>query len=159
MERGTVQVYYGNGDGKSSAALGYAIRWASKGDTAYMIQFLKGQPESDFITRLEPELKFFRFERSPVAFDDMTEEEREEEKKHIRNGLNFARKALGTGECDLLVLDEVLGAIEEGILEEEELLGVLSQRTETTTVILTGRNLPSRVAEAADRVMDITKEK
>lgn len=159
MEQGTVQIYYGEGAGKSSAALGHGVRLASNGGTVYMIQFLKVQPKSDFLSRLEPELKFFRFERSPMSYDEMSDEERDEEKKNIQNGVNFARKVLANGECDLLVLDEVLGAVDEGILSEDEVLDALAQRPPETSVVLTGRKLPGRIARVADCVLNIQKEK
>ena len=155
MDQGTVQIYCGDGSGKSSAALGQGIRLASNGGTVYMIQFLKVKPTSDFLSRLEPELKFFRFERSPMSYDDMTDEERDEEKKHIQNGINFARKVLTTGECDLLVLDEVLGAVDERILTEDEVIDALEQRPPETSVILTGRKLPERIARMADCISTI----
>ena len=155
MNQGTVQIYYGEGSGKSSAALGDGIRLASNGDTVYMIQFLKVQPKSDFLSRLEPELKFFRFERSPMSYEEMSDAERDEEKKNIQNGINFARKVLTTGECDLLVLDEVLGAVDEGILSEDEVIDALEQRPAGTSVILTGRKLPDRIARMADCISNI----
>ena len=159
MDQGSIVVYHGEGAGKTSAALGHAIRVASKGGTVYLIQFLKGQFASDFIQRLEPELKLFRFERLPKFYDEMTEAERTEEKKNIVNGINYARKVLATGECDMLVLDEVLGAVSEGILPEEELLEALAQKSSQTTVILTGRKLPPDIRAIADVVLNIHQEK
>lgn len=159
MDQGMIQVYYGSGEGKTSAALGQAIRLAGRGGTVYVIPFLKGQVKTEYISRLEPELKFFRFEKSPEAYDDMNEEERAEEKQNLRNGISFARKVLATGECDLLVLDEVLGAIYEGMFDEEELVSILSQRNSSTSVILTGRFLPESIRDVADHVLNINREK
>ena len=159
MEKGIIQVYYGIGTGKTSAALGNAIRKASEGATVYIVQFLKGQLNSDFLQRLEPEVKTFRFERSLNGFDTLNEEERQEEKANILNGLNFAKKALTTEECDILILDEILGAINEGIVSAEEVKEILSQKGIFTTVILTGRELPEGILECADQVLNITCEK
>ncbi len=158
MER-KICVYYGSGSGKSSAALGLALKEASRERTVYIIQFLKPQIDSDFLKRLEPEVKIFRFERLPVSFDEMTLEERAEEQKNIQNAINFAHKALLTGECDLLILDEVLGAIDEGMLPEEELLEALSNKKPETSVILTGRNISQGIVEVADNVYNIRDEK
>lgn len=63
MDRGVIQVYYGEGHGKSTAAIGNAIRIASEGKSVIIIQFLKGKNENEltFLSRLEPEIKIFRF--------------------------------------------------------------------------------------------------
>ena len=65
MNGSKLQIYFGNGKGKTTAALGQAIKEASKGKTVIIVQFLKGkQPEAiSFIQRLEPEIKLFRFQR------------------------------------------------------------------------------------------------
>ncbi|MBQ1721368.1 MAG: cob(I)yrinic acid a,c-diamide adenosyltransferase [Lachnospiraceae bacterium] len=159
MEQGKLQVYYGNGQGKSSAALGNAIRAAGNGKRVYIVQFMKEQNNIDLIARLEPEVKVFRFERCVECFQDLSDEQKEEEKQNIINGLNFAKKALVTEECDLLVLDEILGVVEEGMTTEEELLNVLKARSLFTSVILTGTNLPESIKDFADEVMNIVSEK
>lgn len=157
MATGSVQVYYGAGRGKSSAALGRAIRAAAEGKTVFIIQFLKGKSdeEMEFLKRLEPEIKFFRFEKSSAEYASLDEAAREEEKMNIRNGLNFAKKVLSTGECDLLILDEVLGLIDVGILSVEELRTLISAKTEETTVIMTGIQLSDEVCMLADEVSKI----
>lgn len=159
MEKGSVQIYYGEGRGKSSAALGNAIRSAGDGKSAYVVQFMKGQLNSDFLKRLEPDVKVFRFERCAEGFDSMSEEEKQEQKMNIQNGLNFAKKALVTGECDLLVLDEVLGLVEEGMATVEQIVEILRAKSLYTEVILTGRNCPEEIYQMADSVLNIVPEK
>lgn len=94
MDKGIIQIYYGEGQGKTSAALGKAIRKASNGQSAYVVQFMKGQLDTKYLTRLEPEVKVFRFERCSEGFDALDEAEKQEQKQNIQNGLNFAKKAL-----------------------------------------------------------------
>ncbi len=159
MERGKIQVYYGNGQGKTSAALGNAIRAASNGSSVIVIQFMKGSTDSEYLKRLEPEVRFFRFERSPEGFDDLNDEEKQEEKQNIENGLNYARKVLATDECDLLVLDEVLGLPEEGMATENDITGILKAKSLMASVIMTGRNLPDSIRQEADEVYNIVSEK
>ena len=77
MKRGMLQIYYGEGQGKTSAALGNAIRYASAGKTVCIVQFMKGQLSTSYLSRLEPEIKIFRFERSPEGFDTLTDEEKQ----------------------------------------------------------------------------------
>ena len=159
MNKGSVRVYYGNGAGKSSAALGYALRAAAEGKTAIIIQFLKAEVNYDYLSKLEPEIRIFRFERTKECFSELSAEEQEDEKLNIRNGVAFAKKVISTGECDLLILDEILGAINEKIVPEEEVVNALSQAGEGMEVILTGRTLPDGIREVASSVCNITPEK
>ncbi|MCR5580349.1 MAG: cob(I)yrinic acid a,c-diamide adenosyltransferase [Pseudobutyrivibrio sp.] len=159
MDKGTIQVYYGTGQGQSAAAMGNALRLASKGQSTIIIQFLKSEIKNEYFEKLEPEIKIFRFERSKEGFQELSDERKEEEKINILNALNYAKKVLGTGECDLLVLDEILGVIDEGIISEQEVMNVLDGRSINTSVILTGLNLTPGLFEIADSVLNIKPEK
>lgn len=159
MEKGTIQVYYGNGQGKSAAALGNAIRFASQGKKCIIIEFLKSETNTDYFEKLEPEIKLFRFERSKDGFENLTEEQKEEEKINILNGLNYAKKVLGTGECDLLILDEFLGVLDEGIIDEEDIISALNNKSFITNVILTGQNMSQGLLKIADSVLKLESEK
>ena len=159
MDKGIIQIYYGEGQGKTSAALGNAIRKASNGPSAYVVQFMKGQLDTEYLTRLEPEVKVFRFERCSEGFDALDEAEKQEQKQNIQNGLNFAKKALVTGQCDMLVLDEVLGLVKEGMATEDQILEVLQAKSLYTDVILTGRDSLPRVFDMADNILNIVPEK
>lgn len=159
MDKGIIQIYYGEGQGKTSAALGNAIRKASNGQSAYVVQFMKGQLDTEYLIRLEPEVKVFRFERCSEGFDALDEAEKQEQKQNIQNGLNFAKKALVTGQCDMLVLDEVLGLVKEGMATEDQILEVLQAKSLYTDVILTGRDSLPRVFDMADNILNIVPEK
>lgn len=159
MEKGMIQVYYGSGQGKSAAALGNAIRLASQGMKTTIIQFLKSEINSDYFEKLEPEIRLFRFERSKEGFESLSDEQKQEEKLNILNGLNYAKKVLGTGECDLLVLDEILGVVDEGIVSEEDIMSALEGRSVNTSVILTGLNITQGIFEIADSVLNLKPEK
>ena len=159
MEKGTIQVYYGNGQGKSAAALGNAVRFASQGLKTIIIQFLKSETDSEYFEKLEPEIKLFRFERSKDGFENLTDEQKQEEKINILNGLNYAKKVLGTGECDLLVLDEVLGVLDEGIVAEDAIPDALEGKSLATNVIITGQNMSEGLFKIADNVLKIESEK
>lgn len=158
MNRGKLQVYFGSGKGKTTAALGQAIKEASKGKSVFIIQFLKGrQPEElSFIQRLEPEIKLFRFQRREAAFEDLSPEEREEEVMNMKSGLGFAKKVLATGECDVLVLDEILGLLEYQIVGIEDIRALLEEASEDTEIIFTGIKLCSEIMEWADGVYQIS---
>lgn len=156
---GKVQIFAGRGHGKSPAAWGEAIMAAAKGKHVVIVQFLKWLDDSRYQQRLEPEIKLFRFEKSDCDFMELPPERQEEEVRNIRNGLNFAKKVLTTGECDLLILDEVLGLVDNSIIGEEELRSVLEARGEYTDVILTGIRISEEMLELADKVSVIEKLK
>lgn len=157
MKQGQIYIYSGDGHGKSPAALGKAVMMAASGDSVVIIQFLKGKGlgDAEFLSRLEPEIKIFRFEKSDMNFDDLSDEKKMEETINIKNGLNFARKVLTTGECDLLILDEVLGLIDNGIITVEDLKAILQLRDEETDIIMTGISLNDEVCMLADQVSRI----
>lgn len=157
MGKGMVHIYAGDGRGKSPAAIGRAVQAAVEGKRVVIIQFLKGKGllgESDFLRRMEPEIKLFRFEKSDENFAELSEEKKKEEAVNIKNGLSFAKKVLSTGECDLLILDEMLGLVEKGIITVEDLKNLLECRDETS-VILTGIILNDDICVLADQVSKI----
>ncbi len=156
MADGLVTIYAGDGRGKSPAAIGRAVQAAVAGKNVVIIQFLKGKglKDSDFLRRMEPEIKLFRFEKSGENFEQLPEDRKQEEISNIRNGMSFARKVLVTGGCDLLILDEVLGLIEKDIITVEDLRNLLACR-EDTSVILTGIRINDEICSLADEVSRI----
>ncbi len=157
MKQGLVHIYSGDGHGKSPAALGKAVMTAASGKSVVIIQVLKGKGVADpaFLSRLEPEIKIFRFEKADLDYAELTQEKKAEENFNIKNGINFAKKVLATGECDLLILDEILGLIDNGIIKVEELKNLLDARDEDTSVILTGIFANEEICMLADEVSRI----
>lgn len=156
MAEGCIYIYTGDCRGKSPAAIGRAVQAAVEGKRVVIIQFLKGKGlgDSDFLRRMEPEIKLFRFEKSDGNFVELPEEKKQEEIQNIRNGIGFAKKVLTTGECDLLILDEVLGLVEKDIITEDDLKALLECRGDTD-VILTGITLNDEICVLADEVSKI----
>lgn len=160
MENGVVLVYYGVGHGKSTAAIGNAIHAAGEGKSSIVIQFLKGKnEEQEYLNRLEPEIKLFRFAKSDICFDELTEEQKQEEIMNLKNGFNYGKKVIATGACDLVVLDEVLGLVDLNVIDIEDVRQMLAARPEDMTVICTGRVLDERLREMADEIYNIAPEK
>lgn len=157
MRQGMIHIYTGDGHGKSPAAMGRALQSACQGESVVIIQFLKGKSwEADeFLKRLEPEIKIFSFEKSDENFAELSQERQLEEVQNIKNGMNYARKVLSTGECDLLILDEVLGLLDNNIITVEDLKQVLEARSEETDIIMTGIHLSDEVSVLADEVSEI----
>ena len=143
-KKGLTQIYCGPGKGKTSVAIGQAIRAVGHGKRAIVIQFLKGRETSrlDYLSSMEPDVRLFRFEKK-------------EENENIRNGLNFARKVLLTEESDMLILDEILGVQEFGIVTEEEVIALIQAKDDETELIMTGNVVTDGVKNAADRVVSL----
>lgn len=156
MEKGYVTIFTGDGRGKTPAAIGRAVLAATEGKSVVIIQFMKGRglQASEFVSRMEPEIKLFCFEKSDENYESLSEEQKREECMNIKNGLNFARKVLSTGECDLLILDEMLGLVDMEIISVDELKGLLDMREETS-IILTGIMLKDEICFSADEVSKI----
>ena len=157
MERGIVHIYTGDGRGKSPAALGRAVQAAAAGEQVVIIQFLKGKglEDTEFVRRLEPEIKLFRFEKSDEFYEELPEEKKAEEDMNIRNGMNFAKKVLVTSECDVLILDEILGLPKEGVIEEKELIPLLESVGDGVELILTGVDRCESLWPYVDEVTEV----
>ena len=157
MNKGSVIVYYGNGKGKSSSAIGHAICAAGAGEAVTIIQFLKGnnQKEKDFLKRLEPEVRLFSFEKNAEFYEELSEEQKQEEILNIKNGLNFAKKVLVTGESTILVLDEILGLLEKNIITTEDVRVLIDAKDEETELILTGNKMNQELMQYVDAVYEI----
>lgn len=161
QEKKIVQIYYGNGKGKTTAAIGQSIRAASKGLQTIVIQFLKGKDfdEFSYLKKLEPDIKLFCFEKEEEFYRNLSEEEQNEERKNILNGFNFARKVLKAGECDMLVLDEVLGLLDLDIVKLEDIIDLINIRDDYYKLVMTGQNLPKELEEYADMISVIEQKK
>ena len=161
MSTGKIQVCYGAGRGKTSAALGYAIHEASKGESVIVIQFLKRKDEDEisFLGRLEPEIRLFRFQKSEKYYNELPDEGQLEEQMNMKNGINYARKVLQTGECNILILDEVLGLLNEQIVSEEEIVQLMELKSDDMDLIMTGQIISDGIITHADEVYEICIKK
>ena len=126
-----------------------------------MIQFLKGKEkrELDFLEELDNlDIKIFRFERFETCYKDLNEQEKDEEKRNIINGLNFARKVIATRECDFLVLDEILGLLDNGITTAQVIIDILKLKDESMHIIMTGQNLSQELLPYVDSITTLETE-
>lgn len=158
MSIGTVEVICGTGMGKTALAIGKGITALTEQKKVIMIQFLKGNLKKeglDIFQRLEPDFKIFRFEKSDGFFEDLSQEEKDEELVNIKNGFNFARKIIATGECDVLILDEALGIIDRNIVTTEDFEALVESRQINMTLILTGKVFPEKLRPFVDLIQTI----
>jgi len=162
MKKGMVRVICGPGSGKSAAAVGYGIMGISQKKRVIMIQFLKGvldESATEILKRMEPEMKLFRFEHSRGFFSDLPKKQKQEELMNIKNGFNYAKKVMATGQCDVLILDEVLGLVDQHMISLEELEGFLASRDEEIDLVLTGRICPTELEKYVDCISRVENMK
>lgn len=157
MNKGNVLAICGCGN--SAMALGKGMMALTRHKKVIMIQFLKGSlsaESSELMKRLEPDMKVFCFEKLGDYFEKLTEKQKKEEQLNIFNGINFAKKVLTTGECDLLILDEVLGILDQHIISIEDLEALLKLREDDVDLIITGKVFPKELNSYVDKVAYIS---
>ncbi|WP_139375985.1 cob(I)yrinic acid a,c-diamide adenosyltransferase [Clostridium oryzae] len=157
MERGYVQVYTGNGKGKTTAAFGLAIRAVGDGMKVYIVQFLKTSPtgEVEAIKKLADNIKVFRFEKKRGFFWTLNDEEKTELKKEVQKAYEFVQQVIENEKCDILILDEIMGAITNKLLTETQVLELIEKKPLTMELVLTGRNVPEAIAKKADLITEM----
>ncbi len=161
MNSRSVEAVYGNGRGKTAMAIGQGLIAAGKGQSVIMIQFMKGREyhNIDFIDNIGGyDIKVFRFEKLDKCYEDLTPEEKQEESLNIKNGVNFARKVIATQECDYLILDEILGLPDVGIIEEQTIKELLSMKDENMHIVMTGRAFPEGLRDFVDEITKVETE-
>ena len=161
MERELTEVYCGNGKGKTALAIGQSLREATQGKSVIVIQFLKGRERKslDFLQELmNLDFKIFRFEKQDCCYAELTEEGKKEENINILNGVNFARKVIVTQECDFLLLDEILGLVDMGIVTVDTVADILKQKDESRHIVMTGWNLPEELRPYVDVITTLNTE-
>ena len=157
MRTGLVHAYFGEGKGKTTAALGLGLRSVGSGMTVFMIQFLKSSQSSELeaVRRLEPAFKIFRFDRMRREIWPSTAQQMEESRKDSANAMQFARKVMSAHQCDILILDEVLTAVAQKIVELREVLDVIEIKPKDIEIVMTGRILPDAIYRRSNYVTEM----
>ncbi|NPV53964.1 MAG: cob(I)yrinic acid a,c-diamide adenosyltransferase [Firmicutes bacterium] len=159
LERGLIQVYTGAGKGKTTAALGLALRAAGWGLKVDIIQFIKGRGitgEVRGIEPLEPRVTITQFGTGRFILKD---EPGDVEKELARRALQRATDDFLNGDYDIVILDEVSHAVNKGMITLAELLRLIEKKPDHVELVLTGRDMPSEVVEAADLVTEMVAVK
>lgn len=147
VERGLVLVYEGEGEGKTMAAIGHAVRALGHGRKVAVIHFMKGWESGEY-KFLERKKDVAIFLGGPTTFL-VTEEDRKAHLAKAREAYKLSRKILSDGTYDLVILDEVLYTLKFGLLKEEDVLSLLDAGNEKH-LILTGRGATDRILKRAD---------
>ncbi|NVL89762.1 MAG: cob(I)yrinic acid a,c-diamide adenosyltransferase [Desulfobacterales bacterium] len=159
LQKGLIQVYTGDGKGKTTAALGLAMRAVGRGLRVVMIQFLKGDRETgelNIARRLSP-----KFIIKPMGRDGFVDRSNSDpgDIDLAQTALKEARKIFDNKACDLLILDEVNVAVSLGLVDEDVVLKLMNDKPHDMELVLTGRDAPASFIDKADLVttMECTK--
>ena len=159
MEKGLIQVYTGNGKGKTTAALGLALRAVGHGLKVLIIQFMKGNinyGELESAKKLSPYLTIKQMGRE--TFVSKTDPD-PIDIKLAQEGFSLAKKEIENGEYDIVILDEINVAIDYGLIPLSDLLDVLDTKPVGVELLLTGRNAKPEILERADLVTEMVDRK
>lgn len=156
-EDGLVIVYTGAGKGKTTAALGLALRAIGHGRRVLLVQFLKGQPTGELAAASQ--LPGFRALQAGRAEFVNLAEPAPADREAAAEGLRVAAGELRSGGADLVILDEVNVAAGYGLLSAAEVLEAIRERAAGVDVVLTGRAAPQEFIDAADLVTEMREIK
>lgn len=156
---GLVHVYTGNGKGKTTAAIGLGIRAAGSGMRVLMVQFLKGRHSFEEISleKLKPDFELYKVKTIDKFTWQLTPEEREEMQQNCIHLLDYAMSK--ADKIDLIILDEILGAINTGLMSLEKVTNFIKNKPSALEVVLTGRNPSPELIELSDYVSEINAVK
>ncbi len=151
INRGLIQIYTGDGKGKTTAALGLAMRATGQGMRVGFIQFLKSEPggEHFFISRCHA------FDITQISTGDSFTASREQLSEEAQRTLAYAEEQMLSGRYDLLILDEVFVAIHKGLITIQQVLDLLDKKSASIELVLTGRHAPMEIVQRADLVTEM----
>lgn len=159
LDRGLVQVYTGDGKGKTTAALGLALRASGHGLRTYVIQFMKGKRDYGELMaaeRLSPNLTIL-----PAGRDQFVNRENPDpvDVDLAQKGLARAKEVVKARKHDLLVLDEINVALDYKLIELNDVMDLIRSKPANLEIVLTGRYAPAQIIEAADLVTEMKEVK
>jgi cob(I)alamin adenosyltransferase len=157
MKKGYIQVYTGDGKGKTTAAFGLALRAAGAGLRVFIGQFLKNCEYSELrsIKKLGDNVVLRQFGRDCFICKEATNEDI----AAAREGLEYIRKIINERKFDVVILDEANTALHFNLFDVNELLKILKKRPQHQEIILTGRGAPIELIEIADLVTEMKEVK
>ncbi|UCF97911.1 MAG: cob(I)yrinic acid a,c-diamide adenosyltransferase [Spirochaetaceae bacterium] len=157
MKQGFVQIYTGDGKGKTTAALGLALRAAGRGLKVFIAQFAKGMfyGELEALKRFAPQITLQQYGRKCFIEDEPTEEDM----RLAREGWKQIQTVLQETEYDLLILDEIGIALHYSLVSLEEVTDLIRHKPETLELVLTGRKIPEQLYQQADLVTEMREIK
>ncbi|MBN2373315.1 cob(I)yrinic acid a,c-diamide adenosyltransferase [bacterium] len=160
---GIIQIYWGDGKGKTTAAIGQAIRALGQGLRVYMAQFLKPQNvfsgEMAILNNLGPNLIFRRPNRTSFLDNSLSSDVKDRERGLISEEMAYVRELINLDSCDMFVFDELITALNIGVIEEPDLINLLSIKRPQCEMILTGLRPNKTLIDMADIITEMRMQK
>jgi cob(I)alamin adenosyltransferase len=160
-EDGLVIVYTGKGKGKTTAALGMALRALGHGFKVVMVQFIKGEwfyGELSSSNRLEPDFELVAAGKGFVGIID-DDKPRRDHVSAAKEALRISREKISSGKYDLVILDEINYAVNLNLISADDVLDLIKNKPKHTTLVLTGNHADEKVIEIADLVTEMREIK
>lgn len=157
LSKGYIQIYTGNGKGKTTAAMGLAVRAAGAGLTVFIGQFVKGMhySELDSLKQFEPQITIQQYGRDCFIYNEPTEEDI----RIAREGFDEIKAVVTSGDYSLVILDEIAIANYYKLIDVDEVLALIENKPDHVEMILTGRYIDQKLIDAADLVTEMTEIK
>ena len=148
-----MQVYFGRGKGKTTAALGQGLRATGHGFKVFMIQFMKGYPQYGEVKAIE---KMSNFELKQFGTPDLIATPGDIDFEEGRKGMEFAEKIIMSDEYDIVILDEIGVAVEYGIVKIDDVLKLIDNKPEKVELVITGGpKMHPKIKERADLLTEM----
>jgi len=159
LEKGYIQIYTGNGKGKTTAALGQALRAAGSGLKTFIVQFMKNSPygEIKILEQIPNWVTFEHYGNDSFVFSNKAAGEKDI--YMAQHAFHRGRKAMSSNKYDIVIMDEVCVAIFFELLKTQDVLSLLAEKPAPVELILTGRYCPPELIERADLVTEMQEIK
>ncbi|MGI6031026.1 MAG: cob(I)yrinic acid a,c-diamide adenosyltransferase [Eubacteriales bacterium] len=155
-----VHLYFGNGKGKTTAAMGLAVRCAGREGKVLICQFLKNSDSGELnIFRMLPQVQVMETTGKCKFLSQMTKEEKEEYRRCQREHFLVMQQRVEQWQPELVVLDELVTAFDKGMLSHEEVLRFLDAQRDVRELVITGHVLPQELAQRADYITEMKKHR
>ncbi|HHW69762.1 MAG TPA: cob(I)yrinic acid a,c-diamide adenosyltransferase [Clostridiales bacterium] len=157
LDKGYIQIYTGDGKGKTTAALGLAVRAVGRGLKVIMIQFFKGMHTGELETAktLAPSFKIMRYGASSKFLHQLTDKEKAILITDIKEGITRIEEIMKNRECDILIIDEAMSLIHSELISVEKVCDLIDKKPEDMELVLTGRGAPQAIVDKAHLVTEM----
>lgn len=162
VREGRILINTGEGKGKTTAALGLAMRAAGHGFKVLILQFIKSggiTGEIKIIEKLKPQIEIKQLGKGFIRFKDGCPQPTRTQVENANNAFKYAREKICSDKYDIIILDEINNIISYGLLKVEEVIEVMKNKPEDLCIILTGRNAPPELVKIADTVTEMKEIK
>ncbi|MCJ7666108.1 MAG: cob(I)yrinic acid a,c-diamide adenosyltransferase [Actinobacteria bacterium] len=161
-KEGLIIINTGRGKGKTTAALGLALRAAGHGQKVLILQFIKGKwrtGEAKILDRLKPEIEMEQLGKGFIKIVDGRLRITARDRKNAEQSFQYTKEKVNSGKYDMIILDEINNIVSYGLLDVREVIKLVKEKPEKLCMVLTGRGAPDQLIDIADTVSEIKEIK